>query len=326
MKQVGIPMQEQTFAWQNGEKRYRSLNQHLRHRFGEKVFKVSLDAGFTCPNRDGSLGWGGCVYCSARGSGDFAGQAKHSIHEQFEEVKEKMSRKWPNAKYIAYFQAYTNTYASIETLRHVYEQALQEEGVVGLSIATRPDCLPEDVLDYLEDLNQRTYLWVELGLQSIHDQTMEWVGRGHTYADFQRGLQELRRRNIRVCAHIILGLPGETQSDMMETAQAVAELPLQGIKIHLLHVLRGTPLAKIYERNPFPLLSQEAYVALVADILEILPSEMIIHRLTGDAPRNDLIAPLWSLKKWEVLNGIDQELERRGTWQGKAAEKGMEVR
>lgn len=307
----------QTFAWQNGEKRYQTLNQHLRHAFGEKVFKVSLDAGFTCPNRDGTLGWGGCVYCSARGSGDFAGQAGQSIHEQFEQVKIVMSRKWPNAKYLAYFQAYTNTYAPVEHLRHLYEQALREEGVVGLSIATRPDCLPDEVLDYLEELNQRTYLWVELGLQSIHDRTMDWVGRGHTYSDFIKGLQELRKRNIRVCGHIILGLPGESIQDMWASAQAVAELPLQGLKIHLLHILRGTPLNTIYEREPFPLLAQEEYISLVADILEILPPQMVIHRLTGDAPRKDLVAPLWSLKKWEVLNAIDQELERRGTWQGK---------
>lgn len=310
-------METKTFAWQKGEKRYRSLNQYLRETFGEKVFKVSLDAGFTCPNRDGTLGLSGCIYCSARGSGDFAGCAHHSIHEQFIEVKEVMRRKWPHAKYIAYFQAYTNTYAPVETLREVYEQALQEEGVVGLAIATRPDCLADEVLDYLEELNQRTYLWVELGLQSIHDRTMEWVGRGHTYADFLRGLGELRRKKIRVCAHIILGLPGETRQDMWATAQAVAHLPLQGLKIHMLHVLRGTPLAKIYEREPFPLLSQEEYVTLVADILEILPPEMIIHRLTGDAPREDLIAPQWTLKKWEVLNAIDQELEDRSTWQGK---------
>lgn len=310
------------FLWQNGKKRYHTLNQHLREEFGEKVFKVSLDAGFTCPNRDGSLGWGGCVYCSARGSGDFAGQAEKSIHEQFVEIKGVMSRKWPNAKYLAYFQAYTNTYAPIERLREVYEQALQEEGVVGISIATRPDCLPEDVLDYLEELNQRTYLWVELGLQSIHDQTMEWVGRGHTYSDFIEGLAKLQQRKIRVCAHMILGLPGETIEDMKVSAQAIAELPLQGVKLHLLHVLQGTPLAKLYKQEPFPLLSQEDYVTLISDILEILPPQMILHRLTGDAPRKDLIAPLWSLKKWEVLNAIDRELERRGTWQGKRKRHG----
>ena len=299
------------------KKRYNTFNEHLRERFGEKIFKVSLDAGFTCPNRDGTLGTSGCVYCSARGSGDFAGNQKLSLHNQFVEVTQRMKRKWPNAKYIAYFQAYTNTYASLERLREVYEEALAEEKVVGLSISTRPDCLPENVLNYLEELNQRTYLWVELGLQSSHDRTMEWIGRGHDYAQFLKGLEQLHVRGIRVCAHIILGLPGETRAEMMETAQAVAKLPLQGIKIHLLHVLKGTPLATIFEHEPFDLMTKDEYVSLIVDILEILPTGMIIHRLTGDGPPDILMGPLWSLKKWEVLNAIDAELDRRESWQGK---------
>jgi len=300
------------------KKRYHTFNEQLRERFGGKIVKVSLDAGFTCPNRDGTLGIGGCVYCSERGSGDFAGDQRLSIPEQFIQVKERMNKKWPNAQYIAYFQAYTNTYAPVKRLREVYEEALAEENVVGLSISTRPDCLPDEVLDYLEELNQRTYLWVELGLQSSHDRTMEWIGRGHDYAQFLKGLEQLRSRGIQVCAHIILGLPGETKAEMIETAQAVAKLPLEGIKIHLLHVLRGTPLAKIYEQEPFDLITKEAYVSLVVDILEILPPDMGIHRLTGDGPPEDLIGPLWSRKKWEVLNAIDAELERRDSWQGKS--------
>lgn len=303
------------------KKRYHTLNEHLRDRFGEKVFKVSLDAGFTCPNRDGTLGRSGCVYCSERGSGDFAGDQKLSVHDQFIQVAERMKKKWPSAKYIAYFQAYTNTYASVERLREVYEEGIAEEKVIGLSISTRPDCLPEDVLDYLEELNRRTYLWVELGLQSSHDRTMEWIKRRHNYSQFLKGLEQLRSRGIQVCAHIILGLPGETKTEMMETAQAVADLPLQGIKIHLLHVLKGTPLATIYQHEPFKLMTKEDYVSLVVDILEILPPEMVIHRLTGDGPPEDLIGPLWSRKKWEVLNAIDAELERRDTWQGKKAKK-----
>lgn len=302
-------------------KRYNTFNRHLRERFGEKIFKVSLDAGFTCPNRDGTLGKEGCVYCSERGSGDFAGKQGLSLHEQFLEVTERMKRKWPAASYIAYFQAYTNTYAPVKRLREVYEEALAEEKVVGLSISTRPDCLPEDVLDYLGELNRRTYLWVELGLQSIHDRTMKSIGRAHDYAQFLKGLNQLRAREIRVCAHIILGLPGESQAEMMATGQAVAELPLQGIKLHLLHVLRGTPLELIYQRQPFPLLTKEEYVSLVVDILEVLPQEMVIHRLTGDGPPEELIGPLWSRKKWEVLNAIDAELEQRDTWQGKKAKK-----
>lgn len=299
------------------QKRYNTFNEHLRERFGGKVFKVSLDAGFTCPNRDGTLGQGGCIYCSERGAGDFAGEQGLSIQKQFNEVKERMEKKWPNARYIAYFQAYSNTYASVDRLREGYEEALEQDNVVGLSISTRPDCLPEEVLDYLEELHQRTYLWVEMGLQSIHDRTLEWIGRGHNFAQFREGLNQLHSRGIRVCAHIILGLPGETKKDMLETAQAVAKMPLQGIKIHLLHVLRRTSLAEIYQRKPFELMRKEDYISLVVDILEMLPSNMVIHRLTGDGPADDLIGPLWSRKKWEVLNAIDAELERRDTWQGK---------
>lgn len=308
---------ERSSAWQNGEKRYNTLNRHLRETFGEKVFKISLDAGFTCPNRDGTKGWGGCIYCSSRGSGDFAGVASHSIEQQFGEVKERMRKKWPRAKYLAYFQAYTNTYAPVPKLRKLYEEALKQENVVGISIATRPDCIPKEVLDYLEELNQRTYLWVELGLQSIHDRTMEWVRRGHTYAEFLEGVAALHERGIRVCVHIILGFPGETYEDMMATAQAVAALPVQGIKLHMLHVLKGTTLAKLYEKEPFHLPKREEYVSSVIDILELLPPQMIIHRLTGDGAPDDLIAPMWSRKKWEVLNMIDQELVRQSTWQGK---------
>ncbi|MHB1405357.1 MAG: TIGR01212 family radical SAM protein [Desulfitobacteriaceae bacterium] len=300
-----------------GDKRYHTFNYHLREKFGEKIIKVSLDAGFTCPNRDGTRGLGGCVYCSERGSGDFAGEHTLSIAQQLAQVKERMHQKWPKAKYLAYFQAYSNTYAPVARLREVYEQALGAENVIGLALATRPDCLPSDVLSYLEELNRRTYLWVELGLQSMHDRTLEWIRRGHTYREFLAGFKKLREREIKVCAHIILGLPGETHSDMLETAKALAELPVQGVKIHLLHVLSGTPLDLMYERERFPLLAKDEYVSLVADILEILPPETIIHRLTGDGPPEQLIAPLWSRKKWEVLNAIDAELERRESWQGK---------
>lgn len=304
-----------------GDKRYHALNIHLREEFGEKIIKVALDAGFTCPNRDGTRGWGGCVYCSERGSGDFAGEQTLSIPEQFAQVKKRMHQKWPKAKYLAYFQAYSNTYAPVTRLREVYEQALGEENVIGLALATRPDCLPSEVLSYLEELNRRTYLWVELGLQSMHDRTLEWIRRGHNYREFLEGFKKLRERHIRVCAHIILGLPGETRADMLETAKALAELPVQGVKIHLLHVLKRTPLASIYERERFPLLSKEEYVSLVADILEILPPEIIVHRLTGDGPPEQLLAPQWSRKKWEVLNAIDAELECRDSWQGKKAQK-----
>lgn len=300
-----------------GGKRYHAFNWHLRQIFGTKVFKVALDAGFTCPNRDGTVGTDGCIYCSHRGSGDFAGSAELSLREQFGQVRDMMSKKWPQAKYIAYFQAYSNTYGTVEHLRQIYEQVLAEPGVIGLAIATRPDCLPEEVLEYLAELNRKTYLWVELGLQSIHRRTLDWIGRGHDYGQFEQALAELRQRDIRGCAHIILGLPGESYEDMLLTARTLAGLPVQGIKLHLLHVLHNTKLGRQYQEKPFLLLTQEEYVRLVADILEILPQEMVIQRLTGDGPPNDLIAPLWSRKKWEVLNAIDEELTRRDTWQGK---------
>ncbi len=289
----------------------------MRHEFGTKVFKVSLDAGFTCPNRDGTKGTGGCAFCSAAGSGDFAGDRTMDISSQFRRVKEIMHRKWPNAKYIGYFQAFTNTYAPARYLRQLYDSILKENGVVGISVATRPDCLPDDILDMLGEINRETYLWVELGLQTLHQSTARLLNLGYDGSDFVQALKALRQRGIRVCPHIILGLPGETYDMMMETARALSLLDIQGIKMHLLHVMRETNLALMYERGEFELLTQDEYVSLVVDILEILPPPVVIHRVTGDSPREALIGPEWSLRKWEVLNGIDKELLRRDTWQGK---------
>ncbi|MBX6394477.1 MAG: TIGR01212 family radical SAM protein [Alicyclobacillaceae bacterium] len=300
-----------------GDKRYHSWNYHLRQVFGEKVFKVSLDAGFTCPNRDGTVAVGGCTFCSARGSGDFAGNRADDLETQFRTVRDRMHAKWPKAKYIGYFQAYSNTYAPVDRLREMYERILVQPGVVGLSIATRPDCLPDDVVDLLAEFHERTYLWVELGLQTVHERTQRLINRGHDYACFLEGVEKLRRRGIRVCAHIIFGLPGESEDDMMETVREVASLDLQGIKIHLLHLLKGTALVKLWEAGGLQLLDKETYVRLVVDALEMLPPDMVVHRLTGDGPPDLLIGPKWSLKKWEVLNAIDDELERRNTWQGR---------
>ena len=307
-------MEKQIF-W--GDKRYHSLNYHLQDKFGGKVFKIPLDAGFTCPNRDGRLSRNGCLFCSARGSGDFAGQRGKQLTEQFNEVKPAMHAKWPQGKYIAYFQAFSNTYAPAERLRDLYYSALGQEGVVGLAIATRPDCLPDTVLDLLQEINEKTCLWVELGLQSIHARSMQMLNLQYTYKDFYDALLRLQQRKIETCAHIILGLPYESESEIMMTGRTVADLPLQGLKLHLLHIMEGTPLAAVYRQNPFPALEKEQYINLVVNILEILPPEMIIHRLTGDSPRNLLIAPRWSLKKWEVLNAINHCLQIRNTWQGK---------
>jgi radical SAM protein (TIGR01212 family) len=300
-----------------GDKRYHTWNYHLRQQFGEKVFKVMLDAGFTCPNRDGSIAIGGCTFCSARGSGDFAGWRRDDLVTQFNEVKGRQHQKWPNAKYIGYFQAYSNTYAPVDVLRDYYEVILQQEGVVGLSIATRPDCLPDDVVELLAEINEKTYLWVELGLQTIHESTSQLINRAHTTECYYEGVEKLRKHNIRVCSHIIFGLPQETEEMMMDTAKAVADMDVQGIKIHLLHLLRKTPMVKQYEAGLLQFLEKDQYVRLIVDALEILPPEMIVHRLTGDGPPDLLIGPMWSRKKWEVLNAIDAELKRRDTWQGK---------
>jgi radical SAM protein (TIGR01212 family) len=300
-----------------GDKRYHSWNYHLRQTFGGKVFKVMLDGGFTCPNRDGTVAKGGCTFCSPRGSGDFAGFRGYDLERQFQQVKHRMHTKWPNARYIPYFQAFSGTYAPVEVLRDMYETVLGFEGVVGLAVATRPDCLPSEVLDLLSEVNEKTYLWVELGLQTIHEHTARRINRGHDFACYVEAVEKLRERGIRVCTHIILGLPGETEEEMMQTAAAVARLPVQGIKIHLLHLLKGTPLVEEWRQGGLTLLEQDQYTRLVVDILEILPPAMIVHRLTGDGPPHLLIGPLWSRKKWEVLNGIDAELERRNTWQGK---------
>ena len=297
-------------------KRYHTWNYYLRNTFGEKIFKVSINAGFTCPNIDGKVAYGGCTYCSKEGSGDFAGNPKDNLIKQFKEIKEMMLKKWPSAKYIGYFQAYTNTYAPLEVLKEKYETILEQDDVVGLSISTRPDCLEDDVVEYLGELNKRTNLWVELGLQTIHDSTSKIINRGHDYKTFIEGVEKLKAKNIKTVVHIINGLPGEDYNMMMKTAKAVADLNVHGVKIHLLHVIKGTPMAKMLEKNMMTLMTQEEYVNLVCDQLEILPSEMVIHRLTGDGKKEDLVGPLWSLKKWEVLNAIDDTLKSRDSYQG----------
>lgn len=310
------------FTFATGDKRYHTWNYHLRNHFGHKVFKVALDGGFDCPNRDGTAAHGGCTFCSAAGSGDFAGDRAESLEVQFQKVRDKMHHKWKDGKYLAYFQAFTNTHAPVAELRQKYESVLQQEGVVGLSIATRPDCLPDDVVDYLAELNERTYLWVELGLQTVHERTAMLVNRAHDYDCYKKGVEKLRKRGIRVCTHIINGLPLETPEMMMETAREVAKLDVQGIKIHLLHLLKGTPMVKQYEKGLLEFLPFGQYVSLVCDQLEILPPEMIIHRITGDGPIGLMIGPMWSTDKWAVLNAIDAELKRRDSFQGKFFREG----
>ena len=306
---------EQPLLW--GDKNFHTWNYEMRNVFDSKVFKVMLDAGFTCPNRDGSIAKGGCTFCSARGSGDFAGRRRDDLVTQFNAIRDRQHQKWPDAKYIGYFQAYTNTYAPVETLREYFEVIVDQPGVVGLSIATRPDCLPDDVIDYLAELNERTYLWVEMGLQTVHETTSTLINRAHDTACYLDAVRRLRERNIRICTHIIYGLPGETHEMMLETGRQVAKMDVQGIKIHLLHLMKKTPMVKQYEAGLLKFLEMDEYIKLIVDTLEILPPEMTVHRLTGDAPRDLLIGPMWSMNKWVVLNSIDRELKVRNSWQGK---------
>ncbi|HSP22013.1 MAG TPA: TIGR01212 family radical SAM protein, partial [Planococcus sp. (in: firmicutes)] len=258
------------------------------------------------------------------GSGDFAGDRVDPIDVQFEKVRTTMHRKWKDAKYMAYFQAYTNTHAPLDVIKEKFEAAMAQENVIGLSIATRPDCLPDDVVDYLTELNERTYLWVELGLQTVHERTALLVNRAHDFTLYKEGVEKLRKRGIRVCTHIINGLPLEDRDMMMETAREVAKLDVQGIKIHLLHLLKGTPMVKQYEKGMLEFLEKEEYIKLVADQLEVLPPQMVIQRITGDGPIDLMIGPMWSVNKWDVLNGIDAELAERGSWQGKLFKESVE--
>ena len=307
-------------SW-NG-KRYHSLNYFLREKFGEKVFKISLDGGFSCPNRDGKVSKGGCVFCSARGSGDYAGSRNFSITGQFNDVKTMMANKWKSGKYIAYFQAYTNTYAPVEELRQKYEEAINQEGVVALSIATRPDCLGDDVLDLIEELSKKLYVWVELGLQTINDDVAKKINRGYDLKVFDNAMTRLKERNIDVVVHSILGLPGESQDDMLKTIDYIAHSGAKGIKLHLLHLMKDTKMVELYENGELEFLSQEDYIKLICKAVSILPKDIVIHRLTGDAPRDLLIGPMWSLKKWEVLNAIDKTLEDNDIYQGKNFDMG----
>ncbi|NFH69237.1 TIGR01212 family radical SAM protein [Clostridium botulinum] len=307
-------------SW-NG-KRYHSLNYFLREKFGEKVFKISLDGGFSCPNRDGKVNKGGCVFCSARGSGDYAGSRNFSITNQFNNVKTMMANKWKSGKYIAYFQAYTNTYAPVDELRQKYEEAINQEGVVALSIATRPDCLEDDVLDLIEELSKKLYVWVELGLQTINDDVAKKINRGYDLKVFDDAMTRLKERNIDVVVHSILGLPGESQDDMLKTIDYIAHSGAQGIKLHLLHLMKDTKMVELYESGELQFLSQEDYIKLICKAVSMLPKEMVVHRLTGDAPRDLLIGPIWSLKKWEVLNAIDKTLEDNDIYQGKNFDMG----
>ena len=296
--------------------RYNTFSDELKRVFGCKVQRLSVDAGFTCPNRDGKVGTEGCIFCGGKGSGSYGILPGAGVAQQLEHAKEVMVRKYKAARFIAYFQSYSNTYAPVERLKALYDEALSVPDVVGLIVGTRPDCLPEATLDLLASYARRSYFWLELGLQSHLDRTLAAIGRGHDRASFESALKGCRERGIRVCAHVILGLPGESREEMLSCAEYLNRQGVDGVKVHLLHVMRGTRLAEQYEGGEITLLDRDSYVGLVCDFLERLDARIVVQRLTGDGNRRDLIAPLWSLAKFEVLNCIDNELKRRGTQQG----------
>ena len=295
---------------------YNDLNSALRARFGCRVHRITIDAGLTCPNRDGTVGVGGCIYCNDRGSG--TGASVHSsITDQIRAAQPFLRRRYRAEKFIAYFQSFSNTYAPVDTLRAMYEEALAVEDIVGLAIGTRPDCAGDNVLDLLAGLCRRTYLLVEYGLQSIHDRTLGLINRGHTAGDFRDAVSRTRSRGIDVSVHVILGLPGEDRDDMLDTARALACMDIQGIKIHLMYVIRGTELHRMYENGLYRCLTRDEYVDIVCDFLALLPPEIVIHRLTGDPHPDELVAPQWALEKTANLRAIREALRERNLWQGK---------
>lgn len=304
------------FPYSFDNKRYHTYNYFLKNKYQQKIAKVSLNAGFTCPNRDGTCGTGGCIFCSDSGSGDFAGNVYDSLQKQFHDVSLIMRRKWPQCQFIAYFQANTNTYGPISRLKATFEPFLHQKDVVGIAIATRPDCLSEEICDYLYELSQKCDLYIELGLQTIHDQTGKLIHRGHDFQTFLDGLARLRQRHLDVCVHIINGLPYETYDMMLETAKVIGQLDIQALKIHNLFILKNTQLHQMYQQKPFPLLSREDYIHLVVDQLSYIPAHVVIERLTGDAPLQDLIEPQWSIKKVTILNDIDKLMKEKNLYQG----------
>lgn len=304
-----------TEIFQNN-KRYNTFDNYCKRVFGTKIAKVPLNCGFTCPNRDGKLSYGGCIYCSPMASGDFAGSVELSVENQFLQITEKINSKWKDVKYIPYFQAGSNTYAPIDVLRDKYEQALALPEVVGISIATRPDCISDEVLEYLSEIHNRTFLQLEIGLQTIHDKTSKIINRQHTYEDFYECYNKLYNKGINVCIHLINGLPGENRQQMLESVRVVNSLRPHSVKLHMLHILKDTYAATMYERGEIVCFEKDDYVNLVCDQLELLNENIVIERITGDGSRENLIAPLWSIKKFDVINGVDKELKLRNSYQG----------
>jgi hypothetical protein len=298
-------------------RRYHTFSHFLQKRLGTKAYRVTVDGGFTCPNVDGTVAVGGCVYCDNRSFSPNRRQPRVPVREQVRRGIEWLTKRYQADRFIAYFQAATNTYAPVERLRRLYDEALEHPQVIGLAIGTRPDCVPDDVLDLVQGYARDRYVCLELGLQSVHDRSLDWMNRGHYYHQFVDAVERCRGRGFEVCAHVILGLPGESRADMLATADALAGLPVQGVKVHNLHVVRATPMEAMFRRGEVKVFERGDYIGVVCDFLERLPAEMVVQRLTGDAPPDYLVAPEWCLDKQEVLKEIDAEFERRDSWQGK---------
>ena len=309
-------MKSNNFKYSDDNKRYHTYNYYLRHKYGKKVFKVPLNADFGCPNRDGTKGVGGCTYCSNKMSGDYAGNPLDDIERQYNDIRQTLLKKWSDAKCIPYFQAGTNTYAPLNIQKELFERALKLKDAVGLNISTRADCINEEIADMLYQISKKTNLEVELGLQTIYDFTAKRINRCHTYDDFLKGYNMLKEHGIDVCVHIINGLPGETEDMMINTAQTVGALNPHGMKIHLLYIIKGTKMHKQYLSGEVKALERDEYVQIVCNQLERIPEDVVIERVTGDGVKEDLIAPLWSLKKFCVMNEIDKEMARRNSYQG----------
>ena len=303
------------------QKRYNDLNSYLRNIFGCRVQKITIDAGLTCPNRDGTISSSGCIYCNIRGSGTGAHANGLTVAQQLSNGKKALSKRYKAKKFIAYFQSFSNTYAPLQQLKHLYEEALAVDDIVGLSIGTRPDCVDDPVLDLLQDYAKRYLVWIEYGLQSARDETLAFINRGHDVRCFRDAVEKTKNRGVKICAHVILGLPRETRRDMLQTADTIAKLGLDGVKLHMLYVIKGTRLETLFQRGEFKCLEQQEYVDRVCDFLERIPAKIVVQRLTGDPHRPELAAPAWSLEKTETLKLIRTTLEKRDSWQGKHFER-----
>lgn len=302
---------------ESNQKLYNNANSFFREKFGTKIIKIALDGGFTCPNRDGKLSYGGCIFCSEKGSGDFAGNRLNSIEQQFLDMKKIMQKKWKNGKYMAYFQSFTNTYAPLEYLKELYLKATELEDVVAISIATRPDCIDEELVEFLAELNKKIYVCIELGFQTSKKESIKLINRCYENEIFEKCINLLNKYNIDTIVHIILGLPYETKQDMLNTVSYVSSFKISGIKLQLLHILKNTPLEKLYEKKKFKILTLDEYADIVVSCVEILPKDIVVHRITGDGDKNLLIEPKWSLNKKVVLNKINKEFYNKKTFQGK---------